>query len=374
MKFKHIIILVFIVFGGCTEPSQRNIDVLFLLHQNGEAQAIMPVLARLRAEGVSYEILAFGCDLESMKMNENTRWVDVGPISREDLLPLSIIKKMTSSYKPKLVISGMSAKSLDQLLGAFKQLGAKVYAYYDNLDDIRDKPYVKAFLRGTTILDGVLIPSSSQQEGVQSVLSKRSKEIMVVGQPSFDEWKRMSEGADKKAIRETFRIAPNDKVIVFAGGYDPTYEEAFRVFVSAVKEKKGIVTLVTYHPATDGALEKLIIQQEGAQNIHVVDAKAYKTSELFAIADLVATHKSSVGWQAAFLDIPVLYVADPSFYGNQLIEEGVAKIAFSKEGIQKAMEAFFDKKPNFQELKNKGIIPENSVEKFSKAIVSFLEG
>ena len=190
---------------------------------------------------------------------------------------------------------------------------------------------------------------------------------MALGQPSLESWEKIYAETDVKNLRMQLKIQDAQKVILYAGGFDPKdkdqYVEDLRAFIQAAASMENAVVLVTYHPKTDGSTEKAVVAEFNAPHIRIVPKGTYSTAVLSTLADVLVCFKSTVGAQAAYMGKPVLYIARN--YENFLINAGVAGIATTSENIMKALKALLsgssDKK-SFSEVLG---IPKNASQKIA---------
>ncbi len=167
------------------------------------------------------------------------------------------------------------------------------------------------------------------------------------------------------------------QVIVFAGGYDDTYEQFFRVFAQATQKLDNNRTkvLVTYHPKTNGELEKRIIAEYGLkETVRVIEKGDFSTAELCTIASLLACHKSTVGMQALYAGIPVVYVAQKGQYTNFPIQQNLAHQAETSDEVAQVVQLILSNSNDNRASLSKLGIPTNASEKIANHLARLLVG
>jgi hypothetical protein len=151
--------------------------------------------------------------------------------------------------------------------------------------------------------------------------------LSVLGQPVLEDWDDIFSKTNKDDLKQKLGLQSSDQVILFVGGYDDTYKEYFQLFVKAMKafkDNSDIKILVTYHPKTDGSLERSIIEEEKADNIKIIEKDGPSTAEIATITNILCCHKSSVGIQALYAGLSVVYVVKKGELNNFAIKKGLA--------------------------------------------------
>lgn len=327
---------------------------LFVLHSVGETNALVPVINQL-PKG-SYKILAFGPAFSKLKNNPSTihilaKYQRKGvkeTINEEDLQQL---KSLLGT--PYVLVTGMASTVQAQIVNAFGEKTKKVI-FYDNFDPLWTttqgiKEYIRPFYEA--LASGqpyhLIIPGTSYLESARH-LDKFSSAIMApLGQPSLEEWDAIYEKTDPIKLRKELNIPENHKVILYAGGFDPVdrdqYEENFIHFLKGATSFEGVSILVTYHPKTQGAIERMLVKSYGGSATRIIEKeRGYSTAQLSTIADVVVCFKSTVGAQAAYMGKPVLYVAKK--YENFLTKAGLALLETNSEGVRAAISTIFAEK------------------------------
>lgn len=352
--------ILFVVFyglpnKGCRLCQATNLDTLIVTYDMGDLNALKPVAEKLNQKGHRIALLGLGQSYKVLQTPNKPAYVmSLSPgenCEREQLLTEAEVKTLVKAYQPKIVLTGIAAAAQAQVLNAY-QNKAFTIAYYDNFEDPKTKDFIIPFMKQIRLkkLFAFYLPSETTKNFFKSFLKDfpecNATAQVVVGNPSLEAWDRIFAETNTRDLRTKLAIPLDKKIIVFAGGYDPTYATFFKVFVAGVKDKANLQILVTHHPKTDGHIEEDIIKEAGALNIRLLkastlspeEAKLFTTSTLSTIADIVACHQSSVGLQALYKERPVLFVADPKTYKNFLIEQGLAAIAGTPEEVKEAIE------------------------------------
>lgn len=259
-------------------------------------------------------------------------WPRTRILDENDLAQLKILH-------PKVIVTGMASALQAQLL----TLAEYAYAYYDNFDSVEGKEYIQDFLdqtKRTGSPTAYWAPSQATADTFANDPRMQDVPMSVVGQPVLEEWETLFETIDRKALREKLSVEPGRRVILFAGGYDETYESYLSLFLESIKdlvEELNLEVLITYHPKPGGAIERQLVAEAKNPHIRVIDGESQggvATNKIATIADVFVCHKSSMGPQAISQGLPMLYVADPKDYKNIVLDKGLAHIAGTKEDVQ----------------------------------------
>ncbi|MCA0370340.1 MAG: hypothetical protein LCH26_04460 [Proteobacteria bacterium] len=331
----------------------QKCDVLFVTYDMADLNALKAVAGAFRPERPAPCFLAFGqarakmmgdprLVLTQMGAGEVSAWPRERLLSQEDL-------DQVNALGPKVVVTGMASALQAQLLGSASH---KAFAFYDNFDPIVDaagngKEYIQAFLDQSVRAEmpfTYLVPSDATGASFDDDPRTKGKEKVTVGQPVLEEWETLFKDTDKDALRGELGIAPSRRVIVFAGGYDATYEPFFTLFVDTMKDMvdaQNLEVLITYHPKGGGVLERRLVQEAASPHIRVIESEdkgGVATNKLATLASVFMCHKSSLGPQAISQGLPMLYVADPKDYTNLVLEKGLARIAGTKADLRARLE------------------------------------
>lgn len=221
-------------------------DYLFVFYDAGETVALAPVVEELKARGEEVRVA---------KLERGDRYA-----------PIEVKEKA-----PDILVVGDASMAQLQYVRAFKGKACTV-CYYDNPLEIDRIPYASLIREFEKEVDFFLVPSkkASSMKGI------------IVGNPDLDRFEK-EVGA--------FQEVPGR--IVYFGGYDDDYEEAFAFFIQRYRD-----AIVYPHPSTDGSLER----KYGA---HIGEDPSIQA---VGEAELVAVHRSSIGVKAAIAGKKVIAI------------------------------------------------------------------
>ena len=347
-QFLWLSLMIHIILGVMPlwAQNQARCPILFAVYDVADLNALKIVAdtPEMREKKVCF----FALGQANIQLKDDPRVVfhDVGAGGadawpRDKLLSQDTLKRLQGTLHPKIIVTGMASAAQNQILALASD---NAFAFYDNFDPIKEKEYVQAFL------------SQSQRSGVKPgaywVASEKTAQsfyddtrtcdvpIDIVGQPVLEEWATLFKGTDRAALRQTLGIEKDRSVILFAGGYDGSYEAHFRLFLEAVVpliEALKLEVLITYHPKPKGVLEKKLVGALHNPHVRVIDAPpiGIATNKLATLANIFMCHKSSLGPQAVSQGLPMVYVADPVTYKNFVIEEKLAYISNDKNMLSR---------------------------------------
>lgn len=363
---------LFLSDNAIAEPSktQQKAKILFVLYEAGDSYALQPVMEELDNMAVNYRILAFGKGRELF--SQHPRYVAIDEdISKDRSIPLSskALDDIMATVDARIVVSGMSSKGQAQIMNRFREREQKTItiAYYDNFEPVHLKPYVKPFLDTLIKTDFFFVPSTVTGQSFSNIRHSKNSKVLVLGQPTLEKWVNDFEVTDSDAVRKRLGLKKDDKIILFSGGYDLTYKKNFDVFVQGMKLMPDIKAVVTYHPKMDGSIERSAIKKYGAKNIKIIDDEI--PSILATVSDAVATHKSSVGVQALYMGLPVVFIADTEKYSNFAIRQGLARQVDTPKDFAEAVKAVFDSQTRKRDLTVYLGIPRRSPTKTAQYLV-----
>ncbi len=306
--------------------------VLFVAYDQGESNAFLRIQEKLKESNIPYRILAMGQAAEVFKddpalilIPELTHNKAVAS-NRNHRLNQRTVYRLTEKIGAKVVYTGMASRAQAQVANVWERSGTKVIAFYDNFDPLDSVNYVNPFLEELRTVDEFHVPSKSTGKSFAAIAKSTNAKVVVTGQPTMEAWDKISEQTDKALLRETLNIAPQKKVVLFAGDYSNTYPEAFETFVKTTRMLPEVHFLVTYHPKFSGEYEKNVIESLAGSNVQLIHHNMFSTATLSTIASLVLVHKSSVAQQAVYQGKPVIYVAEEG-YQNLLLTEQLAILA-----------------------------------------------
>lgn len=338
-----LFVCFFINIFSSNALATKNIDLLLVAYDQGESDAFKQLEKALKKRGINYRILSLGRAEEIFRNHPLNLTVPVPDPdqlrnNRETLWPESALIELSQRIKPKIVYSGMASAAQAQILNHMKQHGSFTLAFYDNFDPITKKEYVQAFLKTIQTLDEFHIPSAATAESFNDLVFCPNPLYMISGQPALEAWDDIYQQTDNQSLRLELNLGPNESVVVFAGGYDDTYEEYFRVFIEATRKLPSVTFLVTHHPKTDGEVERRWIKERGAGNVRLMEKNRNSTVVLTKISVAVMVHKSSIGTMAYYKRKPVIYIAEPGT-DNFLIREKAAFLASTPEEVVKKFQS-----------------------------------
>ncbi|MBY0462671.1 MAG: hypothetical protein K2Q34_05785 [Alphaproteobacteria bacterium] len=330
IKFLGILaILGTFLFAKTYFTAPHQVDVLFCPYDIADSNIMKRLIQELEKQNVTYKVLPFGKAQEVFENNSHLVKADFPDVKwdREKNLDAEHLAFIKNKIKSKIVIASMASAAQAQVLNILKSEKTHTIAIYDNFDSVVDKEYVQAFLKQVEQIDEYFLPSQTTLAGFQTLEKTRHAKLSVLGQPALEDWDEIFSKTNKTDLKQKLGLEPSDQVILFVGGYDDTYKEYFGLFVKAMKAFKdnhNIKILVTYHPKTDGSLERSVIEEEKADNIKVIDNNGPSTAEISTITNILCCHKSSVGIQALYAGVPVIYVVKKSELNNFAIKKGLA--------------------------------------------------
>lgn len=215
-------------------------DYLFVLHDVGETLALMPVIEELLERGETVEVIR------------------LDPTDRYSSIEIERVA-------PDVLVVGDASIGQLQYVRAFKGK-SKTVCYYDNTLEIDRIPYADLIREFEKEVDLFLVPSALAAKSSCAAAH-------IVGNPDLDRF--------ENKVGE-FEVVPGR--VVYFGGYDKDYEEAFKAFLELYPD-----AIVYPHPKTDGVLER-------SYGAHIG-----KGASLQAVgeAEIVVVHRSSIGVKAA---------------------------------------------------------------------------
>jgi len=233
-------------------------NYLFVLHDVGETLALEPCIHELRERGELVHVI---------KLEKKDRYRKV-PIEK--------------IYAETLVVGCSSAGQL-QYLEAFKGK-SKTVCYYDNALEIHRIPYRALIREFERKADHFLVPSIT-------AANSSIRKALIVGNADLDKFEE-----------EVGKYEEVKGRVVYFGGYDDDYKEAFKAFISLYPR-----AIVYPHPSTDGNLERSFGAYIGK------DPSIKAVGE----AEYVMIHRSSIGVKASIAGKKV-YSVDQDGEGDEI--------------------------------------------------------
>ena len=324
-----------------TSPADTT-DVLFLAYDQGESNAFIRIQKQLDKRDIRYKIIAFGraaevfkhhpalVSIKGLSNNSNLRY------HRSTGIPAKTLEQALKSIQAKIIYSGMASKAQAQLLNQYGKQGSYLVAFYDNFDPVEAKDYVQPFLDEVRKVDEFHLPSDLTATSFDALKKVKQAKTVVTGQPALEGWDEIFNKTNPEELRKKLTIAPDQPVILFAGGYDDDYPDSFRIFLKATKLMPDILFVVTHHPKYSGELEQKLINEEATPNVRLLHKHQVSTPELSTIAKAVVVHKSTIAQQALYKGKPVVYVADDAF-SNFILEKHLASRVYTSEDLEKVL-------------------------------------
>lgn len=194
---------------------------------------------------------------------------------------------------------GLPDGNLEDLVReAATEFGIPVFVVEDFPGNYRARPYTR--------LDGVFVENSSLSQ-VYTSRGVAADSIYSMGNPRYDQLRQVDRGYLRERTRASLKLG-NGKAVLWAG--QPDGENSFRalerVLPSLMACDAGFVFKA--HPRDElyaaGAYKPLLARLKSWCDVSVWT----DTSSLCCAVDLVLTQFSSVGVEASYLGIPVIFV------------------------------------------------------------------
>ncbi|MCF1458115.1 MAG: hypothetical protein LPH21_11350 [Shewanella sp.] len=293
-----------------------------------------------------------------------------GPLTENELndrryqLDKATLDHIVTQLRPKIVVAGMSHAIQAQLTNHFKAAGATTLAFYDNLELMSRSQYVVPWLDTIKGVDELLVPGSYQVTDAKQFPVFANSHIFVSGNPALEQWDPVFQATNRAGERQRLALDPKRPVILFTGGYSDEYEQWLQLFLQAVAECPELQVLIAPHPKTAGQLERNAVAKLRLPNVSVGDG-SLSCAQMATVADLVVTHKSTTGFQAAWEGLPVVFVA-PQDYTNILIDAGLAGRASSRSQIINMIQSEVEHPKQRGKVPfNKQGVPEHSLQRIA---------
>ena len=381
LPVSFFLFLSFLLVTGCSSfaqktaadkaPSGEAVDILLIANDQGESQVFNLLLPELARRNLSARVLTMGqADTVFANQKDAVRLNTLGSLSdnvsndRTQVLDKTTLERIATTLRPAIVVTGMSHAIQAQLANRFKTDGTTTMAFYDNFDLISQSQYVAPWLETTTGVDELLLPGHYQASDAGKLPAFSNSQISISGNPALEQWDIVF--LVTNAVQEKQRLAldPKRPVILFTGGYGNEYEQWLQLFLQAMAERPDLQILIAPHPKTDGQLERNAVADMQLKHANVTDGTV-STAQLATVADLVVTHKSTTGFQAAWQGLPVLFVA-PDDYTNILIDSGLASRASSWQQILNTIHRYVDQPKRHESVSFKILgVPEQSLQRIA---------
>lgn len=343
--------LVLCLWGLTTNArSNQGKPYLFVSYDAGESLALLPVLDLFRKSEVGFEVLALGTSRkffqdwpEAIDLKETCGVAEEVPGTgwpREKRLAKSSVVNLRKCLAGRAAIvtgdvSGVQLQVLEEAKVAFPK--TKRVAYHDSFG-FDPRSIGGKFL---AVADAVLTPTPEITEQMTTVKQKSNLPVAVelVGQPSILGWlpKDGAEGKAKKLLSQQVKGKLTKKpMAIYVGGYGDGYADAFRLFARVAKATPEVKYFLSLHPKVDGADESKILAEEGVSKLVTVIPKSIKTTDVTPAARFIVTQASTVGVQALFMGVPVIYLDPNPGYSNYFIRHRIGSVQISNVGTYQA--------------------------------------
>lgn len=330
-------------------------ETLFVLHQAGETNDLIPIINALKSKNNIYYVLTLGVAAELAKdkifstnvytLNDLQICSTIDKYSpRTATLSNEQIEKIADSFFVSQVVCGVPTLIEAQIIDAFKRRGVKTLAYWDNLSANGPDAYFATALKVQKSADLILLPSKALSEA-EEFADRLPQQKILIGKPSMKEWKKTFESINTKAMRAMLGIKePSELVITWIGGYGLAHKKAFELFVSCLQnlsaEERPSKLIIQNHPnANKEELDPYFYFPKNDPMI-LAEEKKISTIEAAAIADVVISYNSTAALQAMLLGKKVIFVVpegDP--YSNIAIDKELAYKVSDADSFSKIFKA-----------------------------------
>ena len=336
--------LFWVPFSHSSEGAYIKTAILFVAYDQGESNAFLRIQEQLKAANIPYRIMAMGRAAEVFK--DDPALIRVAELTHNDTLynnrnqPLNqrMLYQLSEMISAKIVYVGMASRAQAQIANTWERKGSRIIGFYDNFEPIDTMQYVQPFLAELRYADSFHVPSARTANSFHTLAKTLGANVVVTGQPTMEDWDKIYQQTNPALLRRTLGIKPEQPVVLFAGDFSNTYPDALKTFVNAAGMLPDTLFLMTYHPKSDGNLERSTIAESTVNNIHLIEHDAFSTATLSTIASTVVVHKSSIAQQAIYQGKPVIYVAMPDYH-NVLLTEQLAIRASTPKPLALMIEA-----------------------------------
>ncbi|MCL6270514.1 hypothetical protein M3P05_11330 [Sansalvadorimonas sp. 2012CJ34-2] len=330
-----IIIACLLFLAGCalrkgvvtSQAEQKSYDLLLIAYDNGDGRAFRSLLPELTNRNISWHVIAFGPAADLFEPGENITILNQQVSAQEALkwkenrrqqLPDQVIQLLLDKIKPRILITGMAHAEQARLTSLWWQQGVWTIAFYDNYESPSEQGWVQPWLEQKPPVEEIFVPSARLSKSFPESIS-RSKGISVVAHPTLKEWDETIKRSHPEVLRESLKLG-SQPVVLIAGGYDKGYQNSLTLMAEAASLRPNLQWLVVPHPRNKGEFERALLNSDNPPPFQLIENEP--TVRLAGIADLVMTHRSTVGWLTSQLGIPTLFVrpeAPPEHLANNRI-------------------------------------------------------
>jgi hypothetical protein len=316
-------------------------NYLFVLAHAGETNELLPLLKHFAHEGRSFQILAIGTAQElvarTIKRVASLRfhclnisfWKAIEkthPISQAT--DSDQISALFDEVQPRFVVTGVATEIQKQFLEEAQKRNITSYAYWDNPFPEGKTPYFIQAQKTQALASFVLFPT----QFVADYFSTRPPQTKyVVGKPTLQSKIAQIQGSDPAKIRHKLPFSsPTNPIITFVGTKGSDYALALHDFCRWASKKDSNVILRT-HPASDTLLERDLATVFLPRHYISENTDPLLTfCEALAVASLVVTYDSSVGFEAfaagkKVAHIIPLSVPEATRYSNAFLDQGLIR-------------------------------------------------
>jgi hypothetical protein len=325
------------------------LDYVFVLHDAGETNFVLPVVTDLLNMQIDLKVFALGEPAISLFADSIFKDVLVTPESmglettvidgndgRNQTLSERDVNTVLNLLPSSSVIVGMVYAMEAQLAGAYREANSATTITTETIG-IFDS---FALWSDTSICstDFVLTPSTppinqiwlcADEQNVEE-FKQQGIRATVTGSPSLSQWRKdASKDAEvaetramllKKASRSDSQSAAETVLAVYAGGYgDQSYNDSVSTFCEAAKALRGATSppflfMFSPHPGYSTDYEQSIFDALGCSDDVLVldsdssDSVSISTPQVVAASNASLSQCSTVGGQSLSISIPHIYI------------------------------------------------------------------
>lgn len=298
---------------------EQSSPLLFVLYDAGETHALEPVWELLDWQKADYQILALATAKQLCAQHPRCLPCTLSP-EHGERLDDTTLHTLLDLARPRTVLTGLVSVAQHQLASTWRKQGCRIIGYYDAFQRIQEASIAHTFL---DLLHELYVPAQE----IKRELGPQSCLVRVVGQPSLERWAALMRPPSAREHPQ----------ILCVGGYGEDYHLALPRMLAAVSEFPDCCFRIAVHPKVSGDYERDFLEQHGLSNVELVAADS-STLEAACESELILCHRSTVGVQAAWLGIPVIYCDLPgASYSNLAIENGVVAQVKTYEALVSAI-------------------------------------
>lgn len=327
-------------------------DTVFVLHNTGETNDLIPVINNYREHNPNMRVLALGVAVDLVKGKIPQEYVVTLPelgiettidksAPRTKILTVNEVERIVNLLPAKQLVAGIPSLVQEQLFTAYRKLNAKTLAYWDNFSANGPDIYFSTAVKVQAAAEFVLFPSKSIADA--PVFSNRpSSQKIVVGKPSMKEWLNTFKAIDCSKVRKDADIAQKDFVVTWIGGYGPEHKKAFELFVACFPHIKNgnsqTKLVISQHPnASKQELDPYSYFDKNDPRI-VPETCKLSTMQASAISDIVLTYNSTAGLQAMLAGKKVIFIVPKDDgYSNIAIDLAILPKISDMDTLRRAL-------------------------------------